>query len=276
MKRRAFLIGMASLLPAAAIAQGERLRLSGPLSQGSLVIGRGAGGAALVLDGKPLRATPDGIFAFGLAYDRTDPVKLVASYPDGTAKTRDIVPVVRTYEEQRIDGLKQEMVTPPDGLLERIKRENEKVYAARDIDSDGAAFAEAFDWPAAGIVSGVFGSRRILNGEPRSPHFGVDIAALEGAPILSPADGTVTLTGQDFYFTGNTTVLDHGHGVSTTYQHQSRQLVAVGQQVKRGEAIGLVGKTGRATGPHLHWALNWFQIRLDPSLSARTPLPPRG
>jgi murein DD-endopeptidase MepM/ murein hydrolase activator NlpD len=278
MRRRTFLSATLSLavLSRGAVAVSSRLRITGSLEQGNLVIGHTDVGARMSLDDVPLVLTPDGAFVFGLAYDRTTTAKLVATFADGTVERRDIVPVVRQYDIQRIDGLKEDYVSPPPDIVARIANENKKVYAVRDIASAGNDFAAPFDWPVAGIVSGVFGSQRILNGEPRAPHFGVDIAAPEGTPIHAPAGATVTLAEPDFYLTGGTTVLDHGHGVSTTYQHQSALDVVVGQRVERGTVIGLVGKKGRATGPHLHWALNWFQVRLDPAQSARTPLPPRG
>jgi murein DD-endopeptidase MepM/ murein hydrolase activator NlpD len=155
----------------------------------------------------------------------------------------------------------------------RIARENEMIVEARKRDTSGVAFTEPFDWPVPGIVSSLFGSQRILNGQPSAPHFGIDIAAPDGTPIHAPADGTVTLAEPDFFLTGGTTVLDHGHGVFTIYIHQSALKVNPGQAVKRGGLVGLVGMKGRATGPHLHWGMNWFQMKLDPSLSTRMPSP---
>jgi murein DD-endopeptidase MepM/ murein hydrolase activator NlpD len=147
------------------------------------------------------------------------------------------------------------------------------VGEARSHDTGEIWFSEKFDWPANGPISGVFGSQRILNGEPKAPHYGVDIAAGEGAPVRAPADGVVRLAEPDFYLTGGTVVLDHGHGVSTTYLHMSRVDAKAGDHLKRGDLFGAVGHKGRATGPHMHWAMNWFQVRLDPSLVASSPAP---
>jgi murein DD-endopeptidase MepM/ murein hydrolase activator NlpD len=158
-------------------------------------------------------------------------------------------------------------------MLERRKREVAMIVAARAKDTEADWFAKKFDWPARGIVSGVFGSRRILNGKPMDPHFGVDIAAPAGTPIAAPAPARVALAGPDFYLEGGLTILDHGHGVTTCYLHQRKQLVKEGDTVARGQVIGEVGMTGRATGPHLHWGMNWFQMRLDPSRSVGTPAP---
>lgn len=278
MRRRTFLAASAgfALAPVSARAgEASRVKLPGSLEQGSLVIGRTEPGARIALDGANVSLTPQGAFAFGFAFDRTNPATLVLDYAGGKSETREIVPVIRQYDIQRINGLPEKYVSPPPEILERIKRENEMAAAARTVDSAFDAFAEPFDWPVAGIVSGTFGNRRILNGEPRAPHFGVDIAAPEGTPIAAPADGIVVLAAPDFYLTGGTGILDHGHGVFTAYLHQSKLEVAVGDKIKRGQIIGLVGRTGRATGPHLHWGMNWFQVRLDPSRSARTLTPPK-
>jgi murein DD-endopeptidase MepM/ murein hydrolase activator NlpD len=179
---------------------------------------------------------------------------------------------VRQYEIQRVNGLPQNTVTPPPEVKARIAREAENVYLARLTDSGGSDFLSGFDWPAPGIESGIFGSQRIDNGVPMSPHYGVDMAAPVGTPIHAPADGVISIS-DDYYLNGGFTLIDHGQGVSTAYLHQSRRLVKAGDAVKRGQRIGLIGATGRATGPHLHWALNWFQVRLDPSRSTRKPKP---
>ena len=157
-------------------------------------------------------------------------------------------------------------LSPADDVVARIRRESEIMHKVHARDTAAVWFADGFDWPIPGIVSSLFGSQRILNGEPRAPHLAVDIAAPTGTPIHAPADGVVSLIG-DFYFDGGFTILDHGHGVSTCYGHQSKKLVAEGDKVMRGQVIGEVGQTGRATGPHLHWGMNWFQIDVDPSLA---------
>jgi murein DD-endopeptidase MepM/ murein hydrolase activator NlpD len=255
---------------------GKAINLRGPMEQGSLVVGTVGPGMSVSIDKKPVRVSSDGVFAFGFAYDQTKGVDIVARSAGGLEIVQVADPVARHYDIQKINGLPQKFVTPPKEVLKRIARENALVGEARKRDSDAVAFAEPFDWPAKGILSGTFGSQRIDNGKAMAPHFGVDIAAPEGAPIHAPADGTVTLAEPDFYLTGGTTLLDHGHGVSTTYIHQSALKVKVGDVVKRGDLIGLVGMKGRATGPHLHWAMNWFQIRLDPSRSTAAAAPEKG
>ncbi|HTT83413.1 MAG TPA: M23 family metallopeptidase [Rhizomicrobium sp.] len=275
--RRAFLAiaAAAAASPRAVLAQPSRLGFTGSLEQGSLVVGKAEPGAHVTLDGASLHVSAAGDFAFGFTFDQTKPVQVAAQYADGTSESRTLQPVARQYEIQRISGLPEKYVTPPPEVLERRKKEIAMIAAARAADTDADWFAEKFDWPAPGIISGLFGSQRILNGKPMEPHFGVDIAAPAGTPIAAPAPARVALAGPDFYLEGGLTILDHGHGVTTCYLHQSKQMVKVGDTVARGQVIGAVGMTGRATGPHLHWGLNWFQMRLDPSRSTRTPAPPK-
>jgi murein DD-endopeptidase MepM/ murein hydrolase activator NlpD len=240
--------------------------------QGRLMVGRVPEGARVRVDGKPVRVS-EGLFAFGFARDDTAALTVRAVFPNGRSKTRRVRPARRKYDIQSIKGLPESLVTPPKEVEERIARENAMIGEARSHDTDEIWFSERFDWPANGPISGVFGSQRILNGEPKAPHYGVDIAAGEGAPVHAPADGVVRLAQPDFYLTGGTVVLDHGHGVSTTYLHMSRVDAKAGDHLKRGDLFGAVGHKGRATGPHMHWAMNWFQVRLDPSLVASSPAP---
>jgi len=274
MRRRFFLGASLSLAAWPGLAQEKPVRfsLSGSLEQGSLVLGSAPPGSLAALNGRPLRTSEDGRFVFGFAPDQTQPVLLTVRYPDGGGDSRRYTPTVRQYETQRVDGLPQHTVTPPPEVRERIAREAEAIFLARLSDTPGSDFLSGFDWPAPGIESGIFGSQRIDNGVPMSPHYGVDMAAPTGTPIRAPADGVVNLS-DDHYLSGGLTLIDHGQGVSTAYLHQSARLVKAGETVKRGQRIGLIGATGRATGPHLHWALNWFQVRLDPSRSTRKPKP---
>lgn len=275
--RRGFLMGCSAFAawPIAARADTSRIALTGSLEQGSLVVGTARGGVVTV-NGINVNVAADGLFAFGFNYDQTKAASITAKFRDGTAETRDVAPIVRKYDIQKINGLPEKYVSPPPEVLERIKRENALVAEARKRDTAATAFAQPFDWPAKGIISGTFGSQRIDNGTPMAPHFGVDIAAPANAPIHAPADGIVSLAEPDFYLTGGTTMLDHGHGISTVYIHQNELKVKVGDPVKRGDLIGLVGMKGRATGPHLHWGMNWFQMRLDPSRSTATTAPGKG
>ena len=170
----------------------------------------------------------------------------------------------RKYKIQRIDGLPENKVTPPEEVYKRIKKENNAIGEARAINSDLIFFKNKFIMPVEGIITGVYGSQRILNGKPRWPHYGIDIAADKGTMILSSGTGVVTMAEDDLYYTGGTIIMDHGHGISTIYSHLENVLVSVGDQINQGDVIGTVGSTGRSTGPHLDFRINWFQTRLDP------------
>ncbi|MEX1153466.1 M23 family metallopeptidase [Parvibaculum sp.] len=240
------------------------LELRGPLQQGALIIGMAVPDARATLDGAALRVDEDGVFAFGLDRDHGRTARLAVAYPDGTVIERVLEVAPRDWAIQRIDGLPQKYVTPPPETLARIAEERELKTAARAVRVDDSWFALPFIWPARGPVTGVFGSQRIYNGEPRRPHYGVDVAAPTGTPIAAPQAGIVTLAQSDMYFEGGLVFLDHGHGVTSVMMHMSRVDVTEGQRVARGDTIGAVGATGRATGPHLHWGLFWRGAQLDP------------
>lgn len=245
--------------------------LDGRIEQGAFVTGSAAPGTRLALDGKPVRVAPSGVFAFGFGRDAAAQATLAITRPDGRRETRHLAVARRQWVEQKISGLPPAMVTPPPETLERIGREREMLRAARGgHDTPEPFFAEGFDWPVTGRISGVFGSRRILNGQPRQPHFGVDVARPTGTPVAAPCSGIVRLAQKDMYFTGSTIVLDHGHAVGSTCMHLSRIDVAAGQRVAKGEIIGAVGATGRVTGPHLHFEIGWRGTPVD----AQTALPP--
>jgi murein DD-endopeptidase MepM/ murein hydrolase activator NlpD len=192
--------------------------------------------------------------------------ELLVTDPAGTLHRHEYSVQARQYDVQKIGGLPQGMVEPPAAVQDRIEADQQRVAAARVFDTRRADFAGPFRWPVPAAVTGVYGSHRILNGVPRQPHFGVDLAAPQGTPVRASAGGVVRLAHPDLYYTGGTIILDHGQGLSTTYLHLSRLDVREGQAVRGGEVIGRVGATGRATGPHLCWRANWFDVRLDPSL----------
>jgi murein DD-endopeptidase MepM/ murein hydrolase activator NlpD len=271
--RRAFLAAGAAFAALPLRAQPLRFGVAGTMEQGTLSVGTAEPGAKVSIDGQEVRVSPTGIFAFGFAYDQTEPVLVQAQFADGTVQSRAFTPVIRHYEIQQVNGLPQVTVTPPPEMLARIHREAAYIRQIRKRDSAAIWFAGGFDWPAAGILSSVYGSQRIDNGTPMAPHLGVDIAAPKGTPIHAPADGIVTIA-DSYILDGNFTMLDHGQGVSTCYLHQSELRVKAGDRVRRGQLIGLMGQSGRATGPNLHWGLSWFDVKLDPSRSTPTPMPP--
>lgn len=263
--RRACLALLALLWAAA--APGGLLALSGSIEQGGMLVGRVPAGSQVSLDGTSLRVSAEGVFVAGFDRDAAPEATLAVAYPDGGVEHRTLAVGQRDYRIQRIDGLPPSQVTPDSEALERIRREQALIDRARRINAARTDFASDFIRPVDDArVSGVFGSQRILNGEPRRPHYGVDYAAPAGTPVKAPAPGTVTLVHEDMYFSGGTIILDHGHGISSVLIHLSRVDVDDGQRVERGDVIGAVGATGRATGPHLHWGVNWFDKRLDPQL----------
>ena len=233
----------------------------GKFVQGSFILGKTEPGAEVFIDKKKVKVTSDGFFAFGLGRDRKNDVVI-------TINKKKIVKKVfkREYKIQRIDGLEEKKVTPPEEVYERIKRENKWIGEARTINSNLNFFKNKFINPLENaIVTGVYGSQRILNGKPKWPHYGIDFAAEEGTEIRAMLDGVVTLAEPDLFYTGGTLIFDHGHGVSTLYMHMKTLMVQKGQKVKQGDIIGTVGSTGRSTGAHLDVRLNWFQVRLDPA-----------
>jgi len=233
----------------------------GKFIQGSFILGKTDPGSKVSIDNQKVRVTPDGYFAFGLGRDRKNDVVI-------TINEKKIIKKIykREYKIQRIDGLEEKKVTPPEEVYERIKRENKWIGEARAINSDLDFFKNKFINPLENaIVTGVYGSQRILNGKPKWPHYGIDFAADEGTAIKAMLDGVVTLAEPDLFYTGGTLIFDHGHGISTLYMHMKRLMVEKGQKVKQGDVIGTVGSTGRSTGAHLDVRLNWFGIRLDPA-----------
>lgn len=241
--------------------------LPGQLPQGGTVILQLAPGEAARLDGRALRVSAEGWVVFGAGRDASEPLRFERIDAQGQVTRSDIRLVPRDFRIERVDGLPQQTVTPDPAIAARIAREQARVTHARERDDARADFAAGFARPVVGgRISGVYGSQRILNGEPRAPHMGLDIAVPTGTPITAPAAGIISFAEPDLYLTGGTVLLDHGHGLSSSFLHLSTIDVQPGQRVERGERIGAVGATGRASGPHLHWGLNWFDTRLDPAL----------
>lgn len=233
-------------------------------SQGGFVAGRATPGTRLSLDGRALRVGPGGEFAFGFGRDHGAEAVLTLTPPQGGRAEVQRLPVARrAWDVQNITGLPPAQVTPDEAALRRIQAERERLAAARATDSGRTDFIQGLAWPARGRISGVFGSQRVLNGQPRQPHYGFDIAGPAGTPILAAAGGIVTLAAEFFFF-GRLIVLDHGQGVNTLYAHCSAVEVEEGQAVAAGQRIGAIGATGRVTGPHLHFGFSWYQTWLDP------------
>ena len=259
------LLALLSLGTAPAAAE-TGVRLDGPRIQGSLLRGSVPPGSTVEYEGDAVRVSNDGWFLIGFGRDAPPEAELVVAFPDGRRERQVLKVDRREYDIQHIDGLPARKVTPSEEDLVRIRAEVRMVKQARGIDDPRADFLSGFRWPIKGRISGVYGSQRILNGEPRRPHFGIDIAAPTGTRVLAPADGVVTLVHSNMFFSGGTMIVDHGHGLSSAFLHLSRILVEKGERVVKGGPIAEVGSTGRSTGPHLDWRINLFDRRLDPSL----------
>ena len=241
--------------------QAIAVEFKGKFIQGHFIIGKTKPNTKVLIDKKKIKVSKDGYFAFGIGKDR----KLDITISEGDKK---IVKKIqkRKYNIQKIEGLPKKKVTPPEEFYARIKKENKLIGNAREIHSDLSFFKDKFIIPVDdAIITGVYGSQRILNGIPKWPHYGLDFAQKKGTPIKAMNNGIVTLAEEDLFYTGATLIFDHGHGVSTLYMHMDKIFVNKGDHVKRGDIVGTVGSSGRSTGPHLDIRLNWFNVRLDPA-----------
>ena len=239
------------------------VEFQGKFIQGHFIIGKTEPDTKVLIGKKEVKVSKNGYFVFGIDRDRKFDV-LITKILNGN-KEKIIKKVFkRKYKIQRIDGLDESKVTPPEEVYKRIKEENNRIGEARAINSDLVFFKDKFIMPVEGITTGVYGSQRILNGKPKWPHYGIDIAAKQGTNIKSSGTGVVTMAEDDLYYTGGTIIMDHGHGISTIYSHLETVIVSVGDKINQGDIIGTVGSTGRSTGPHLDFRINWFQTRLDP------------
>ncbi|WP_330925697.1 M23 family metallopeptidase [Candidatus Sororendozoicomonas aggregata] len=242
--------------------------LKSALTQGGVYSGQVEPGSKVFYLGQEVSVTEEGRFVFGFGRDAPLNQSYQTVSPSGEQKTVRLELVPRQYKVQKINGIAKKYIQPAKAVLERIRLENIQVRAAREHETEEDDFFQGFTWPLTGPVTGVYGSQRVFNGERRRPHFGVDIAAPTGTLIKAPADGVVTLSERNLYFSGGTLIIDHGYGMSSSFLHLSDILVKVGQVIKRGDAIAKVGATGRVTGAHLDWRINWFDKRLDPQLLA--------
>ncbi|WP_284735982.1 M23 family metallopeptidase [Dongia deserti] len=242
------------------------IELTGQLTQGGFVTGRTTPGATVLLGDRALMVGKDGLFVFGFGRDQAPTAQLTIIHSNGESEQQMLDIAQREFDIQRINNMEQAKVTPNPADLARIKADQEKINEVRGgAPTESQDFLVPFIWPAQGPISGVYGSQRILNGEPRAPHYGLDIAAPEGSPVVAPAPGWVRLVASDFFLTGGTIIIDHGFGVQSAFIHMKALQAKIGTYVRQGEVIGHVGQTGRATGPHLHWGMTWLDVRLDPA-----------
>ncbi|WP_428603797.1 M23 family metallopeptidase [Sedimenticola sp.] len=240
--------------------------LQGDYVQGGLLVGKTEPGASVKLDDIQVRVSDQGYFVLGFDRDHAAESRLYLTYPDGRREVRVLKIAQRKYNIQRIDKLPKRKVTPEKMDLERIRKESALVKAARKLNDARTDYLSGWQWPVKGRISGVYGSQRILNGKPRRPHFGVDVAAPVGTLVKAPADGIVTLVHPDMFFSGGTLILDHGQQLSSSFLHLSEILVKEGDRIHQGDPIARVGATGRVTGPHLDWRMNFHRYQIDPQL----------
>ena len=257
---------LAGLLSGLIACQAQALTLEGNLIQGGMVIGQVQPGDRVLVDGDPVRVSRDGAFLIGFGRDAPLETSITVIRDDKVLEKRVHKIAKRSYQVQKIDGLPKSKVTPPKQDWERIKKEAAMVKAARRSDDPRTDFLDGFIWPVVGRISGVYGSQRVLNGKPRRPHFGVDIAAPAGTKVVAPAAGIVTLASPDLFYSGGTLIIDHGHQFSSSFLHLNKILVKVGDRVQQGDVIAEVGATGRVTGAHLDWRMNLRRARIDPQL----------
>ena len=264
----ALIAGWLALFAAANTVGADCVDLEGDPMQGGLLWGQVAPGAEVSVDGKPVPVMPDGAFLLGIGRDANTEITLVTEVD---ARCEQVVAIgQRDYRIQRVEGVPQKTVTPPEDVLERIARERALVRKAKSMRLERPEFLQSvrsgLSWPATGRISGVYGSQRFYNGTPGSPHYGVDVARPTGHPVVAPGPGIITLAEPDLFYSGGTVILDHGYGLSSSFLHLSEVLVEVGDEVTAGTLLGKVGATGRATGPHLDWRMSWFDQRIDPQL----------
>ncbi len=247
-------------------AADQRIVFPTSVSQGALVLGKVPAGSHVSYAGRDLRPTSYGTVVFGVGRDEKGPLSIQVRRADGHDDTVTITVTPRDWPVEHVNGVPPKTVNPPPEIAKRIEREQALVTAARLRDDDRSDFAQPFIWPVQGRISGRFGNARVYNGQPGAGHSGMDIAVAAGTPVKAPAAGVVTFAVPDLYLTGGTLLIDHGHGVSSNFLHLSRIDVKVGDRVQQGQIVAAVGATGRATGPHLHWGMNWFDVRIDPLL----------
>lgn len=258
-----------------AVPAASRFGLPRSISQGGVVLGTAPRGTTLLmLDGISVPIAPDGRFL--IAFDRDAPMgaELVATLENGSQVREALTVAPRAWNISRLDSVVKTPMGQP--AYDRLRPpEVARINAARRMQTDAQGWRQPFLWPVTGRISTLFGSQRIYKGgEAGSYHSGVDIARPVGTPVLAPADGVVILvTDHPFTLEGNMVMIDHGMGLNSALMHLSRIDVTVGQHVRRGQPIALVGKTGaRVTGPHLHWGMKWREARVDPLLLAG-PMP---
>lgn len=241
--------------------------LRGTAEQGGVMIGQAPGGTQmLTLDGQAIPLDRGGGFLIAFDRDSAPVARLVATVTDGPKVVRDIAVAPGVWRIERINAPYRGGAANDAEFARRRPAELAQIAAAREMPVESDGWKQRFRWPVTGRLSGVFGSQRVYQGKPGSYHSGADVAVPAGTPFVAPADGVVTLAAETpFTLEGHLLIVDHGMGLSSAFLHCRRLDVKVGDRVKQGQLLGTVGRTGRATGPHMHWGLKWRDARLDPA-----------
>lgn len=242
------------------------LELEGPFTQGGLLHGQLESGQQVQFDGVTLPLTKENRFIVGLDRDFKSPLELTLVHADGSQEIKQFQINARDYRIQKIEGISKKIMSPNADDIARSRKEAGFVRSARDHDLETPYYEAGFKWPLIGPITGVYGSQRVYNGVPKRPHYGVDVAAPTGTPVTAPAPGIVRLAYENMFFSGGTLIIDHGYGLSSSFLHLSKMLVEEGDYVDASTQVALVGATGRVTGPHLDWRMNWRNQRIDPQL----------
>jgi len=245
------------------------IQLSGEIKQGALVVGKTSAKNIVTFDGNALPVSAHGDYVFGFGRDDVATHKLKIIYPNGKTEVKSLTPQKREYKIQRIEGIAKKIMNPNPKAVARAKQDGAEVRTARKTLSSKTDFSQGFIAPIKGIITGVYGSQRVFNGVPKRPHFGLDYAGKTGDPVKAPASGKVVMFVPDMFYSGGTMIIDHGHGITSSFLHLSKSYVKKGDEVKKGQIVAAVGSSGRATGPHLDWRVNWLNVRLDPALALK-------
>lgn len=264
------LISSLTLLSANNVFAEQSFSLSSNVKQGALILGKTKPDSDVKVNNKVLAVSKNGDFAFGFGRDEVQPHTVTVTHKSGQVETQTLIPEPREYNIQRINGIKKSIMKPNPVAVSRSRKDNGQIKQVRKTLSNNTAFANGFIAPINGAITGVYGSQRVFNGEKKRPHFGLDYAGKTGDPVKAPADGEVLLWVPDMFYSGGTMIIDHGHGVTSTFLHLSASKVKPGDFVKQGDVVASVGASGRATGAHLDWRINWFDVRLDPALVLKT------
>lgn len=256
----------ASFSASAFHSMSDKIAISGEIKQGGLVVGKTQPDNTVTLNGQAITVSSHGDYTFGFSRDDQKSYQLVITTVNGDRVEKTLTPQKREYNIQRIEGIKKSIMQPNPKSVARAQQDSKQVKNARKVASKLDYFAQGFIAPIKGTITGVYGSQRVYNGVPKNPHFGLDYAGKTGDPVKAPASGTVLLWVPDMFYSGGTMIIDHGQGVSSTFLHLSNSYVKQGDKVKQGQVVAAVGKSGRATGPHLDWRINWFGVKIDPAL----------